>query len=85
MLNSCPLLARILPIVYTTLLYSGLSVELMADSRTLLPFVNASSFVRSLLLVVIDVRLNFFAAPFCPGLRDDATPKLTPAALLGIF
>ena len=37
MLNSRPLLTRILPIVYTALLYSGLLLELMADKRKSFP------------------------------------------------
>jgi hypothetical protein len=53
MLNWRPLLTRILPIVYTALLYSGLVLEVMADSRALLPLVNASSLVRSFVFAVM--------------------------------
>ena len=61
MLKSRPLLTRILPIVYTALLYSGLLLEVMADRRTLLPLFNASSLVRSFVFAVIRV------PAFCEG------------------
>src|SRR5258708_3312924 len=75
MLNCRPLLTRILPIVYMALLYSGLVLELMPATRTLLPLVNASSLVRSFVFAVICVP-PFCEASFCAGQCPDATPHL---------
>jgi hypothetical protein len=55
-LNNRPLLIRILPIVYTALLYSRLLLERMADRRMLLLLLlSASSLVRSFVFAVIRI------------------------------
>jgi hypothetical protein len=48
-------------------------LELIADTRTLLPLVKASSLVRNFVFAVIPVS-RLCEVPFCAGHRPDATP-----------